>query len=195
MAGRTAALAVPPVLLGLGVGAGASGDQAQARALFAAMWGSWHAAVPPGRGPAWQPYPAALRAWSFCGIYRALVAGGPIEDAFRAELAAHAGFLRRNLETDVGGNHLIKNLKALAGLAVFFGDDALLAWALRRLRRQLAVQVLPDGGHYERAPAYHCQVLGDLIDIAGLLRAAGLRRAGRAGRGDRARCAAGSARC
>ena len=39
----------------------------------------------------------------------------------------HAGFLRRNLETDVGGNHLIKNLKALAGLAVFFGDDALLA--------------------------------------------------------------------
>jgi uncharacterized heparinase superfamily protein len=33
--------------------------------------------------------------------------------------------------------------------------------------------VLPDGGHYERAPAYHCQVLGDLIDIAGLLRAAG----------------------
>ena len=35
------------------------------------------------------------------------------------------------------------------------------------------MQVLPDGGHYERAPAYHCQVLGDLIDIAGLLRAAG----------------------
>jgi uncharacterized heparinase superfamily protein len=34
--------------------------------------------------------------------------------------------------------------------------------------------VLPDGGHYERAPAYHCQVLADLIDIAGLLRAAGL---------------------
>jgi uncharacterized heparinase superfamily protein len=35
------------------------------------------------------------------------------------------------------------------------------------------VQVLPDGGHYERAPAYHCQVLSDLIDVAGLLRAAG----------------------
>ena len=95
--------------------------------MFAAIWGSWHAAVAPGRGPAWHPYPAALRAWSFCGIYRPLVAGGPVEAPFRAELAAHAGFLRRNLETDVGGNHLIKNLKALAGLAVFFGDDALLA--------------------------------------------------------------------
>jgi uncharacterized heparinase superfamily protein len=144
-----------------------------ARAVFTAIWESWRAAVVPGRGAAWHPYPAALRAWSFCGIYRQLVRGTRIEEPFLAELAGHAGFLRRNLETDVGGNHLIKNLKALAGLAVFFGDDTLLARTVRRLRRQLAVQVLPDGGHYERAPAYHCQVLGDLIDIAGLLKAAG----------------------
>jgi uncharacterized heparinase superfamily protein len=144
-----------------------------AQGMFAAIWESWHSAVTPGRGPAWHPYPAALRAWSFCGIYGALVQGGPVQAPFLAELAALAGFLRRNLETDVGGNHLIKNLKALAGLAVFFGDDALLTWTLSRLRRQLPVQVLPDGGHYERAPAYHCQVLGDLIDILGLLKAAG----------------------
>jgi uncharacterized heparinase superfamily protein len=144
-----------------------------ARALFTAIWESWHAAVAMGRGPAWHPYPAALRAWSFCGIYRELVHGGPIEAPFRGELAALAGYLRRNLETDVGGNHLIKNLKALTGLAVFFADEALLARALARLTGQIAVQVLADGGHYERAPAYHCQVLGDLIDVGGLLRAAG----------------------
>jgi uncharacterized heparinase superfamily protein len=142
------------------------------RPAFTAMWQSWRAAVTPGRGPAWHPYPAALRAWSFCGLYRPLVAGGPVDAPFRGELAVHLGFLRRNLETDVGGNHLIKNLKALAGLAVFFADQALLTRVLRRLARQLAVQVLPDGGHYERAPAYHCQVLADLIDISGLLRAA-----------------------
>jgi uncharacterized heparinase superfamily protein len=146
-------------------------DQAEARTLFAAMWESWYAAVPAGRGTAWRPYPVALRAWSFCGIYRGLVAGSTIQDAFLADLGAQAGFLRRNLETDVGGNHLIKNLKALTGLAIFYSDDRLLAWALRRLQRQLGVQVLPDGGHYERSPAYHCQVLGDLIDVAGLLRA------------------------
>jgi len=143
------------------------------RDVFAAIWRSWRSRVRPGLGAAWSPYPASLRAWSFCGIYRALAEGTAIEGAFLSQLAAHAGFLRRSLETDVGGNHLIKNLKALAGLAVFFGDDALLAGVLRRLARQLAVQVLPDGGHYERAPAYHCQVLGDLLDLAGLLRAAG----------------------
>lgn len=143
------------------------------REWFAALWSSWQAAVTPGQGEAWRPYPASLRAWSWCGLHRPLAAGTPVEGALVASLAAHTGFLRRHLETDVGGNHLIKNLKALAGLAVFFGDDRLLARVLRRLHRQLAVQVLADGGHYERAPAYHCQVLGDLIDVAGLLEAAG----------------------
>ena len=144
-----------------------------ARDLFATIWRSWQASVVLGQGPAWLPYPVALRAWSFCGLHHSLVAGSEIEDGFRAELAAQAGFLRRNLETDVGGNHLLKNLKALAGLAVFFGDDRLRADTVDRLTAQLPVQVLPDGGHYERAPAYHCQVLGDLIDVAGLLAASG----------------------
>ena len=137
------------------------------------MWRSWQAKVWAGRGDAWLPYPAALRAWSFCGLHRDLVAGSPVEDAFLASLSAHAGFLRRHLESDVGGNHLIKNLKALAGLAVFFGNERQLRSVLDTLTAQLAVQVLPDGGHYERAPAYHCQVLADLIDLAELLRAAG----------------------
>ena len=148
-------------------------DRADARAWFAAMWQSWHAQVRPGRGDAWLPYPAALRAWSYCGLHRDLVAGSPIEAAYVASLSAHAGFLRRNLETDVGGNHLIKNLKALAGLAVFFGDERRLGRVLDQLTGQVEVQVLPDGGHYERAPAYHCQVLADLIDVAELLRSAG----------------------
>jgi len=148
-------------------------DRADAQAMFGAMWQSWQAAVTVGRSDAWRPYPAALRAWSFCGLHRDLVAGSAIEDRFMASLAAHAGFLRRNLESDVGGNHLVKNLKALVGLGVFFADEGLLGHALDRLTGQLAVQVLPDGGHYELAPAYHCQVLGDLIDVVELVRSAG----------------------
>jgi uncharacterized heparinase superfamily protein len=151
----------------------ASPDRAAARSLFARLWQSWRMSVTFGHADAWHPYPAALRAWSWCGLHSELVAGSDLEPSFAAELAAHAGFLRRHLETDVGGNHLIKDLKALAGLAVFFADDRLLRRVLTRLSRQLAVQVLPDGGHYERAPAYHCQVLADLIDIDGLVGALG----------------------
>jgi uncharacterized heparinase superfamily protein len=151
-------------------GLAADPDRAAAQAMFARLWQSWRESAAFGRGDAWLPYPAALRAWSWCGQYPHLVAGSDLEDRFATELGRHAGFLRRHLEYDVGGNHLIKGLKALAGLAVFFGDDRLLRRVLRRLDRQLRVQVLPDGGHYERAPAYHCQVLGDLIDVTQLVR-------------------------
>ena len=154
-------------------GLAADPDRLAARAAFARLWRSWHASAGFGHADAWHPYPAALRAWSWCGLHRDLAVGGDIEPDFIAALAAHAGFLRRHLEYDVGGNHLIKGLKALVGLAVFFADERLLRLAMRRLTRQLARQVLADGGHYERAPAYHCQVLADLIDVADLLRAAG----------------------
>jgi len=154
-------------------GLAAEPDARAARALFERLWRSWRECVVPGRGDAWRPYPVAMRAWSWCGLHLPMVAGSAIEDEFVASLAGHAGFLRRHLEFDVGGNHLVKNLKALAGLAVFFADEQLLDRALRRLAAQLAVQVLPDGGHFERAPAYHCQVLGDVIDVTDLLRAAG----------------------
>jgi uncharacterized heparinase superfamily protein len=154
-------------------GLAADPDRLAARALFARLWRSWQASAKFGVGDAWHPYPAALRAWSWCGLHRDLAAGSDIETDFVAGLAAHAGFLRRHLEYDVGGNHLIKGLKALVGLAVFFADERLLRLATRRLTRQLAKQILADGGHYERAPAYHCQVLADLVDVADLLRAAG----------------------
>jgi uncharacterized heparinase superfamily protein len=148
-------------------------DRGAAREQFARLWRSWRAACDFGQGDAWRPYPAALRAWSWCGLYRDLVAGTALAAEFRRDLAAHAAFLRRHLESDVGGNHLVKNLKALAGLGVFLADEALLRRAVRLLAGQLAVQVLPDGGHFECAPAYHCQVLADLIDVSGLLSASG----------------------
>jgi uncharacterized heparinase superfamily protein len=154
-------------------GLAADADRRAARAVFARLWRSWQASCAFGRGDAWLPYPAALRAWSWCGLHRPLVAGSDLEPGFLRAVSAHAGFLRRHLESDVGGNHLIKDLKALAGLGVFLGDERLLARALDRLTGQLSVQVLPDGGHYERAPAYHCQVLADLIDVAGLVSASG----------------------
>jgi uncharacterized heparinase superfamily protein len=96
-----------------------------------------------------------------------------VEQDVVESLSLHAGFLASHLELDVGGNHLVKNLKALIGLGVFLGDERLVDQASRRLERQLPIQVLEDGGHFERSPSYHCQVLGDLLDVAELLQEAG----------------------
>jgi uncharacterized heparinase superfamily protein len=142
----------------------------RSRRVFGDLFTSWVEANPfGGRGDAWSPYVASLRAWSWCGQFSAMVEGTELEAAFLAQLRLHLGFVRHHLELDVGGNHLLKNLKALIGLGLFLGDQRARDSGVRRLVAELAVQVLADGGHVERAPAYHCQVLGDLIDLVDLL--------------------------
>ena len=147
-------------------------DRDAARRVFARQLTSWLEATRFGRWNAWAPYPTSLRAWVFVNVYEDLALGGPADQPLLAEIRRHAGFVRHNLELDVGGNHLIKNLKALVGLGVFLGDDDLTSLATQHLVAQLPIQVLPDGGHFELSPSYHGQVLGDLVDIAELLAAA-----------------------
>ncbi|MCA1722626.1 MAG: heparinase II/III family protein [Actinobacteria bacterium] len=116
-------------------------DRPGAQAVFRRLFREWQAQTQFGRWDEWSPYVVSLRAWSWCGQFEPLVRGTDLEEELVRLLALHTRFLRAHLELDAGGNHLIKNL------------------------------VLPDGGHEERAPAYHCQVLGDLIDVEGLLAA------------------------
>jgi uncharacterized heparinase superfamily protein len=145
---------------------------AETQSAFATLYRSWRQDNPVGRWDAWSPYVVALRAWTLCSIFEPVIRGSEVEAEVRDDLGTHARYLRANVEFDVGGNHLLKDLKALAGLAVFLGDGRLLRFAVRHLARQLDVQILDDGGHFERSPGYHAQVLGDLIDIAELLEAA-----------------------
>ncbi|WP_313949543.1 alginate lyase family protein [Frankia sp. AvcI1] len=67
----------------------------------------------------------------------------------------------------------MKNIKALIALAVAADDPSGLHRRVDQLVRETRRQVLDDGGHYERSPSYHCQVLADLDDVAGLLAAGG----------------------
>lgn len=148
-------------------------DRSWASAQFRRVWRSWRDGTAFGRGEAWSPYVASLRAWVFCGLFARLVANTGDEGDFLDDVALHAGFVGANLELDVGGNHLIKNLKALIALGVLLDDEELVRVSTDHISRQLEVQVLADGGHYERSPSYHCQVLGDLLDVADLLSASG----------------------
>ncbi|MCU4187253.1 heparinase II/III family protein [Acidiferrimicrobium sp. IK] len=150
-----------------------SPNRTAARHAFADLWRSWLSKVRPGSGDAWAPYVASLRLWTLCSVFPTLVKGSDLEADYIRQIELHAGYVRSHLELDVGGNHLIKNLKALIGAGVFLNRADLVGAAARRLESQLAIQVLADGGHFERSPSYHCQVLGDLIDIQQLLRYAG----------------------
>jgi len=102
-------------------------DRASARASFARLWRSWRTSIKPAQGDAWSPYVASLRVWVLCGVFDALVKRSEIESDYVGQISWHAGHVQSHLELDVGGNHLLKNVKALIGAGVF------LAWKHRSM--------------------------------------------------------------
>lgn len=109
----------------------------------------------------WTPYSVSNRVvnWSrFCAWQ---AAGGLTPSAaLRAGIRKNAAFLASNVEHDVGGNHVIENGVALvvAGTLLPDGDD-LFRKGCSILADAADEQFLLDGGHYERSPMYHVQVL------------------------------------
>jgi uncharacterized heparinase superfamily protein len=125
--------------------------------------------------PSWHPYPTSIRivAWA-----SALATAQPWPQALRARVAGavarQARYLRRAVEHDIGGNHLIKNAKALIVAGAVVPSSGTLGAGLHLLRRELGRQILDDGGHEERSTSYHREVLHDCGEIADLLSRGGL---------------------
>ena len=146
----------------------ALGEAAPARRLVDA----WIDARARPEAVAWHPFPLSLRLYAWLRHASFLVDGcdGAFPDRLWRALVRQARHLARVVEWDVGGNHLLKNLKALAAAALCLPEAEVgLATVLARLEHQLGLQVLADGGHYERSPDYHVQVLCDLMDLEALL--------------------------
>lgn len=135
------------------------GDVASAQAAIAA----WIEGNPPRPTDAWHPYPLSTRVgnWIAAMSLAPELATAPAMESLRRQLAHLSG----TVEDDVLGNHLIRNARALVlgGRALDRAD--LVDRGLAVLRRELPEQILADGGHYERSPAYHLLVLRDLLEI------------------------------
>ncbi len=141
--------------------------------LFTELARQWIDANPPyARGywkDSWNSYTVSLRTvvWMQQLTRRGAQLDAATREAMVASLAQQIRFLEANLETDIGGNHLIKNIKALLLASAFFAGSEAEQWralGLRLLAEEIAGQILPDGTHYERSPSYHCQVFADLLE-------------------------------
>ena len=141
------------------VEAARAGDLAEARRLVA----TWIEAHPPRNGDAWHPYPLSTRVGNWIAALTLLP--GLASPELSHSLWRQLRRLRRNVEDDVLGNHVIRNARALVLGGAAFGAAELSRPAIDLLRRELREQVLADGGHYERSPAYHLVVLRDLLEI------------------------------
>lgn len=143
-----------------------------------ALLGDWIAANPPARGDGWHPFTVSMRVVNWVRACQDFAGPLAFESAFRARLTAslrgQARYLAAALERDLTGNHLIKNGKALLFAGAFLGGRDGSRWASlgqRLLAGEARAQILEDGGHYERSPLYHAEVLADYLDVAPLLRA------------------------
>lgn len=127
--------------------------------------GHWIADNPPAAGTGWEPYPTSLRIVNWI---KWTLAGNTMDPEALHSLAIQARWLRKRLEIHLLGNHLWANAKALVFTGAFFDGDEAARWLHRGMalvQRELAEQILPDGGHFERSPMYHTIVLEDLLDL------------------------------
>ena len=136
-----------------------AGELEDARHLVA----TWIEAHPPHVGDAWHPYPLSTRVGNWVAALTLLpeLASAELSRSLWQQLQR----LRLNVEDDVLGNHVIRNARALVLGGAAFGAPELTRHGVEILRREVPEQVLPDGGHYERSPAYHLVVLRDLLEV------------------------------
>lgn len=141
------------------LGLARSGDAAAARTAME-RWIDLHQPRP---GDPWHPYPLSTRVgnWVAALALEPTALSPVISDSLWRQLL----HLERNVEDDVLGNHVLRNARALVLGGAAFGATYLLDRGLGLLARELPVQILPDGGHYERSPVYHLVVLRDLLEI------------------------------
>lgn len=122
---------------------------------------------------AWHPYTTSRRIvnwiFSFHLIQRKIERKHALRIRLLESIYLQTVHLYRNLEYDVSGNHLLANGKALFIAGAFLGKERYLKKGLEILKDEIKKQILPDGGHFELSPMYHCQVLLDLLDCFAVL--------------------------
>lgn len=124
----------------------------------------------PARRDAWNSFTLSIRVVVWMQQIAARRARLPPDDVERLNrsIVHQLDHLCLHLETDLGGNHLLKNIKALIWAGTYFQGAAADRWrrrGLELLRRELSAQILPDGVHFERSVSYHCQTLADLLEV------------------------------
>jgi len=128
----------------------------------------WVTENPPLLGNGWEPYPQSLRIVNWVKWF---LSGHSAERSWQISLWQQAAVLEQDLEYHLLGNHLFANAKALVFAGVYFDGDDANRWlnkGLVILDKELAEQILDDGGNFELSPMYHNTILADMLDLINL---------------------------
>lgn len=151
----------------------ANGSQ-QARARARALVMGWIAANRRWSAVAWSPpvLGQRLASWLATSDFLLADADGDERARFFESAGRQARHLARVAGIRSGGTDAFAIASGEIAAALCLGSVAL-APALRRLEREIARQILPDGAHVQRNPALHVDVFRQLLDIRSALNNAG----------------------
>ena len=117
---------------------------------------------------AWHPYCISRRLPVWIVLWFAAPPEEELGQRVLQSVFSQADYLARNLEWDLGGNHLLENARALTLAGAFLAGldaDRWLRKGGRLIRAQIDQQVLPHGEHFERSPMYHARMLEAVLDV------------------------------
>lgn len=138
------------------------------------------AGAPRNLRDAWHAYVISLRVvvWMQQAARRRRRLSAAFLSVIDRSIADQVRALEDDLELDLGGNHVLKNVKALVWAGAYFDGHEAARWTRRGvglLANELTEQMLADGMHFERSPAYHAQVTADLLECRSVLAPSPLR--------------------
>lgn len=117
---------------------------------------------------AWHPYCISRRLPVWIAAWLAAPPPEALNDEFLVSVYQQTRYLADHLEKDLGGNHLLENLRGLLIAACFLDCPESAEWrnrAAKLLQRELQQQILPHGEHFERSPMYHAAMLDAVLDL------------------------------
>lgn len=119
----------------------------------------------------WYPYSVSSRIINISIVILSLESSNQVSDdiyILYSNLFNDYTYLKRNIEFDSDGNHLLKNYISLCIGSIFFQSDQTLSY-YDKLNQLLSNQILKSGFHYEKSFDYHNSLLYDLSILNDLL--------------------------
>ncbi|MGE5412308.1 MAG: heparinase II/III family protein [Clostridiales bacterium] len=126
----------------------------------------WIRANGSGNTVGWHSYPLSLRIVNWCKAQMN-------DPEINSSIFSQADHLYKNIENYHPGNHLLENARALVFAGLYFEkEERARKWfktGMRILEKELRLQVLDDGGYFERSTMYHALMFECVLDIMNIL--------------------------
>jgi hypothetical protein len=112
-------------------------------------------------------YPASLR---IINCIKFLVQNNIKNEAISKSLFSQTSRLCAFPEYEIMANHLLMNGMALVWAGIYFGYPTFENLGKKIVRQELEVQVLADGIHFEKSPAYQSLIIKDLLCLLSFIK-------------------------